>query len=99
MTTRQREIINQAITDKAKQLGQKVPAAAICQNHVHLVIAYNGTPIEYSVKHYKNVAIVAMRKDGLDGRLWSGGFDKLFCFDRNSLQKRIDYVNSHNRNV
>jgi len=97
LTTLQKEIVNQAITGKAEQLGQKILAIAVRQNHVHLVIAYNGTPVEFSVKHYKNAAMLALRKNGLAGRVWSGGFDKRFCFDEKSLQKRIDYVNNHNK--
>jgi REP element-mobilizing transposase RayT len=97
LTTIQKEIVNQAIANKAKQLGQNVLAVAVCQNHVHLVIAYNGTPIEFSVKHYKNAAISALRKHGHQGSVWSSGFDKRFCFDEKSLRKRIDYVNDHNK--
>jgi REP element-mobilizing transposase RayT len=97
LTTIQKEIVNQAIASKAEQLGQNILAIAVCQNHVHLVIAYNGTPIEFSVKHYKNAAILALRKHGHQGRVWSGGFDKRFCFDEKSLRKRIDYVNDHNK--
>jgi REP element-mobilizing transposase RayT len=97
LTTIQKEIVNQAIAGKAEQLGQNVLAIAVCQNHVHLVVAYNGTPIEFSVKHYKNAAISALRKHGLVGRVWSSGFDKRFCFDEKSLRKRIDYVNDHNK--
>jgi len=97
LTTIQREIVNQAIAGKAEQLGQNVLAIAVCQNHVHLVIAYNGTPIEFSVKHYKNAAISALRKHGLFGRVWSSGFNKRFCFNEKSLRKRIDYVNDHNK--
>jgi REP element-mobilizing transposase RayT len=105
LTTIQKEIVNQAIAGKAERLGQNVLAIAVCQNHVHLVIAYNGTPIEFSVKHYKNAAISALRKHGLacpersrrNGRVWSSGFDKRFCFDEKSLRKRINYVNDHNK--
>lgn len=97
LTTIQKETVNQAIAGKAEQLGQNILAIAVCQNHIHLVIAYNGTPIEYSVKHYKNAAISALRKHAHQGRVWSSGFDKRFCFDEKSLRKRIDYVNDHNK--
>jgi len=97
LTTIQKQIVNQAIAVKAEQLGRNLLAIAVCQNHIHLVVAYNGTPIEYSVRHYKNAALVALRKYGLVGRVWSSGFDKRFCFDQKSLQKRIDYVNDHNK--
>jgi len=60
LTTIQKEIINQAITGEAEQLGRNVLAIAVCRNHVHLVIAYNGTLIEFSVKHYKNAAMSAL---------------------------------------
>ena len=99
LTARHKEIVGRAIVDKAVQLGQNILAMAVCQNHVHLVIAYNGSPIEYSVKHYKNAAIVALRKEGLAGRLWSTGFYKQFCFDEKALRNQITYVDSHNPNV
>ena len=99
LTTIQEQIVNHAIVAKAEQLAQTILAIAVCKDHVHLVIGYNGTPIEYTLKHYKNAAMVALRKHGLRGRLWSSGFDKRFCFDPESLRKRIDYVNHQNKSV
>jgi len=99
LTAKHKEIVRRAILDKAAQLEQKILAMAVCHNHIHLVIAYNGTPIEYSVKHYKSAAIVALRKEGFSGRLWSTGYYKQFCFDEKTLRHQISYVNSHNRKV
>jgi len=97
LTTIRKQIVNHAIAAKAEHLGQSILAVAVCKNHVNLVIGYNGTPMEYSVRHYNNAAMVALRKHGLHSRVWSSGFDKRFCFDSESLQKRIDYVNDHNK--
>ncbi|MBN1804424.1 MAG: transposase [Sedimentisphaerales bacterium] len=97
LTTEQKEIVNKAIIDKAQKLQQKLLALAVCKNHVHLVVAYDGFPIETNVRHYKNAALVALRKFGFSGRVWSTGFDKQFCFDRRSLLNRINYVNDHNK--
>jgi REP element-mobilizing transposase RayT len=97
LTFAQRQIINQAITDKAEKLRQNILAISVRKAHVHIVVAYDGTPIEDTVRHYKNVALVALRKDGFTGRVWSTGFNKRFCFDERALSNCINYVNNQPR--
>jgi len=96
LTTAQKQIVNQAIIDKAVKLRQKILAMSVCSKHVHLVIAYDGSQVESSVRHYKNTSLVALRKEGFTGRVWSTGFNKRFCFDQRTLQNCINYVNDHN---
>jgi REP element-mobilizing transposase RayT len=98
LTPAQKQIVNQAIADKAEKLRQNILAVSIGRKHVHLVIAYDGTPIESSVRHYKNASLVALRKEGFAGRVWSTGFHKRFCFDERALQNCINYVTRPHQN-
>ncbi|MFA5252871.1 MAG: transposase [Phycisphaerae bacterium] len=88
-----------AIFEKAKQLNQKICALWVASNHIHIVTEYTPKPIDEIVKYYKNAAQVELRKKGLTGRIWTKGFDKRYCFDEESLQNRINYVNSHNKDI
>jgi len=67
----------------------------VCSNHVHIVVGYDGRPIEETVRRYKNVSTVALREKGLEGKVWTRGYDKRFCFDEASLEERIRYVKGH----
>ena len=95
LTNKQQNIVRKAILEEARKMGQQVFAIAVCSNHIHIVVGYSGDGIETSVKHYKNSSMVALRKDGLVGRVWTRGYDKRFCFDEKSLKNRIDYVEKH----
>ena len=92
-----RQATANAIIEEAKQLNQKIYALSVSSNHIHLVAGYIPIPIGTVVTHYKNAAQVALRKIGLSGRIWTKGFDKRYCFDKESLRRRIDYVNAHNQ--
>jgi len=93
----QRRIVEEAIKQKAIRFGQQIYALAVCTNHVHLVAKYIPRPIGVVVQRYKNCAVRALRKTGVQGRVWTNGFDKRYCFDRDTLQQKINYVNSHFR--
>src|SRR4030042_3733900 len=92
-----RAIVTKVITEKAHRLNQRIHALAVRSNHVHIVAEYIPMPISSVVKSYKMSAQIALRKVCLSGRVWTKGFDKRYCFDRQSLKKRIDYVHSHNK--
>jgi len=36
-----------------------------------------------------------LKKFGFDGKVWTKGFDKWFCFSEKDLKARVDYVNKH----
>ena len=93
----QRRIIEETVRQKAVRFGQRIYAMAVCTNHVHLVAENIPRPIGVIVQRYKSYSVRAIRKTGIDGRVWTNGFDKRYCFDRHSLQQKIDYVNSHFR--
>ncbi|MFA5423412.1 MAG: transposase [Phycisphaerae bacterium] len=96
LTSLQREIIKSVILSEAKQIGQKIFAIAVCSNHVHILVeAINKTP-SYITGRYKRAGTIAMLRAGFKGKLWTQGFDKRYCFDEDSLQKRIQYIEKHN---
>jgi len=96
LTPNHRRTIEGAIYAKADKIGQKIFALSVCSNHVHIVVDYTTKDLGLMVRYYKMAAHKALRNTGFEGRLWTKGFDKRFCFDQKSLQKRIDYVNAHN---
>jgi REP element-mobilizing transposase RayT len=91
----EKRIVEQAIRYTAVQFDQKIYALAVCSNHVHLLVEYIPKPIEIVVQRYKTCAVNALRKIGLHGRIWTTGFDKRYCFDEETLLKKIEYVNKH----
>jgi len=93
-----RQIVQNAILEKANELNQKIYVLSVFSNHVHIVAEYIPMPIGLVVRHYKGAAQSALRRTGLSGNIWTKGFDKRYCFDEQTLKKRIDYVKSHNKN-
>jgi REP element-mobilizing transposase RayT len=92
LTQEQRKIVADAICAKADDIKEKILALAVCSNHVHVVAGYTTTDLESIVQYYKAAAQMALRNKGLEGKLWTRGFDKRFCFDESNLRRRIDYV-------
>ena len=88
-------LIQKVLLAKAHKAGQRILAVAVQSNHLHMVLGYDGRPVEETVRRYKNAATVALRNDGFRGRVWAKGFDKRYCFDEKSLKNRIDYVQRH----
>ena len=97
LTFGQRRIVEEAIRYKANQFEQKIYALAVRKEHVHLVAEYIPRPIDIIVQRYKSCAVRALRKDGMQGRVWTAGFNKRYCFDTEILQQKINYVNNHFR--
>jgi len=95
LTASQREHVKEAILKGAARAGEQVIALAVCSNHVHLVIRYTGKTIERTVRRLKNAGYFALRKAGFEGRVWTRGYDKRFCFDQRSLGERVSYVKGH----
>ena len=94
----ERKIVEQTILKEAEKIGQTIQALAVCSNHVHIVIQPCSESIEQIVSRYKNVAMFALRKYGRDGRIWTRGFDKRFCFNQKELDRKIEYVCKHTEN-
>ena len=92
---REKEIVRDAILEAAKRFEQKILSIAVYSNHVHIVCEYVDVPIDVIVGYYKNAGRVALQKSGFEGRVWTRGFDKRFCFNEKELKARIKYINEH----
>jgi REP element-mobilizing transposase RayT len=90
-----KDIVKEAILEAAKRFQQKICAIAVYSNHVHIVAEYVDVPISVIAGYYKNAGRVALQKSGFKGRVWTSGYDKRYCFDEESLRKRIEYVEGH----
>jgi len=97
LTRGERDVVREAILGKARERKQKVCAISVGANHVHIVLEYDACPISQVVQAYKNSATVSLKKNGLCGRVWTSGYDKRYCFDEESLRKRIEYVERHRK--
>ena len=93
------DIVRRAILKKAKDIRQQIYAIAVRPNHVHIVAERTNETIEKVVSYYKNAARIALRRGGFVGRVWTRGFDKRFCFDRDQLQSKIKYVQDHRNTI
>jgi REP element-mobilizing transposase RayT len=94
---REKDIVRNAIIEAAKRFEQKILAIAVYSNHVHIICEYVDVPINVIVGYYKNAGRVALQKSGFEGRVWTKGFDKRFCFSEKDLRTKIDYVNKHGK--
>jgi REP element-mobilizing transposase RayT len=93
--SKEKRIVREAILEASQRFRQKIRALAVYSNHVHLVAEYVDVPIDVVVGYYKDAAREALRREGLDGKVWTRGYDKRFCFDDASLEARIAYVVKH----
>ena len=62
-----------------------------------VVVAAGGKAISKVVSRLKCAAYYEVQKDGAGGRLWTRGYDKRLCLDKDSLVARVRYVERHNR--
>ncbi|MBN1796170.1 MAG: transposase [Sedimentisphaerales bacterium] len=96
LSKQQRKIVHNAILKESEIIGQKILALTVCSNHVHLVLDYFPKPISNIVAYYKKAGRLALKETGLTGKIWAKGYDKRFCYDEMTLNRRIKYVKSHN---
>ncbi len=92
---KEKKVVGAAIRNEAEKYGIGVEALVVCSNHVHAVVGSGGQSIEETVARFKNAGRVALRSVGVEGRVWTKGFDKRFCFDEDGLKARIAYVKQH----
>jgi hypothetical protein len=95
LTPAQRAIVHQTILGEAKRMGQAIEAIAVCERHVHIVARPCRESIGQIVSRYKNAAMFALCENAQIGRVWTGGFDKRFCFTEDEVRCRIEYVRKH----
>jgi len=89
------ETIRKAILDEAELRGHKILAIKIKDKHVHIVAEPCKYAIEEIVSIYKNKAAASVRKFGRPARIWTKGFYKGFCFTKDDILNRINYVVRH----
>jgi len=92
---KEKKIVRDVILEAAKRFKQNIRAIEVCSNHVHIVCEYVEVPIGVLVGYYKNAGRKALQKCGYEGKVWTRGYDKRFCFDEASLDARIAYVRGH----
>lgn len=91
----EREIVRKAIENEAGMLGQEIYAPSVCSNHVHVVVDNIDEPIDRTAGRYKRAGTMALRRNGFEGRVWTKGYDKRFCFDKKALREKVKYVKRH----
>ena len=91
----EREVVRAAILQESEALSQEVYAVAVCSDHVHIMLGCIGESIGKVAGRYKKAGTTALRNMGLQGRVWTKGYDKRFCFYEKSLKNRIAYVMRH----
>lgn len=96
LNSEEKQIVENAITEEARRINHKILAIVVCSNHVHVVAGVSGESIEQAVHRYKYSATLALRKSVSQGKIWSKGFDKRFCFTNEELENKVGYVRSHN---
>jgi len=95
LSKREKGIVEKAILESAKRFGQKILAVSVYSNHVHVVAKYVDVPISAFVGYCKNAARTALNEAGIEGKIWTHGYDKRFCFDEKHLKAMIEYVKRH----
>jgi len=92
----QQQAVRDAVIKEAQSQGQRIYALAVNATHVHIVAENISQPISKIGAYYKKSARLALKTIGQNGKLWTKGYDKRFCFDRASLERRIKYVQCQN---
>ncbi len=98
-SVREQAVVRNAILGEADRLAQRIFALAVDSTHVHIVAGYTPLPIHKVAAYYKNAARQALKPLGRRGKIWTRGYDKRFCFDREAINRRIDYVRRHNKDI
>jgi len=93
---KEKDIVRRAILEAAKRFKQKICAIAVYSNHIHIVAEYVDVPISVLAGYYKNAGRVALKKSGFKGRVWTRGYDKRYCFNKESMRTRVEYVEGRN---
>ena len=92
LSEEQQRLVREAISREAESQGQSIYALSVQATHVHIVAEYVPQPIGDVVAYYKKAGRLALKAMGHNGKLWTRGYDKRFCFDEASLRQRIKYV-------
>ena len=87
-----RPIIAAAFATVVQRLGVTVPACAIMNDHIHVLVLRSRHKIEYLVNQLKGAATGAL---GLKRTCWARGCWKVFITDRAALLAAGDYIQAN----
>jgi len=88
----QKGLVKEIILAESKRINQKICAFTICSDHIHIVAESCSESISQIVQRYKRVSTYALQKNGFNGKVWTKGYDKRYCFSIKDLKIRINYV-------
>ena len=91
----QKRLVKEIILAESERINQKICALAVCSDHVHIVGEPCPESISQIVQRYKRVSTYTLQKNGFNGKVWTKGYDKRYCFSTRDLKTRIDYVLRH----
>lgn len=97
LTQEQREIVRNSVLREAESIKENVLAISVRSSHIHTVIEGGGKPISTVVNRFKTAAYYALKECGFEGKVWTNGYDRRFCFSERELKARVDYVNKHGK--
>jgi hypothetical protein len=98
LTDKEQKLVRDAFLDEAKVLGQEIYAISVSPTHVHITGGEIDGTIETATARYKIRATKKLRDNGINGKIWTKGFDKRFCLDEGALRARIEYVKRQEKN-
>jgi REP element-mobilizing transposase RayT len=98
LNSSQKQIVQNTILQESHKINQKIFAIAVRSNHIHIVAGVSSEAIEQIVQRFKRMSTLYLHNAGLNGKVWSTGFDKRFCFTEKEIKQKIKYVNKHNVN-
>jgi len=90
-----RSIIAQAFDRVVQRLHLHMPACAIMNDHVHILLMRSKYKIEYVVNQLKGAATSALK---LEHTPWARGCWKVFINDTETLLAAIEYINANPAN-
>jgi len=91
----QKRLVKEIILAESKRINQRICAFTVCSDHIHIVAESCSESISQIVQRYKRVSTYALQKNGFNGKVWTKGYDKRYCFSVKDLRIRINYVLRH----
>ena len=88
----QRRLVKEVISAESKKINHRIYALDVCSNHVHIVAESCSKSISRIVQRYKRVSTYTLQKNGFNGKVWTKGYDKRYCFNVKDLENVISYV-------
>jgi len=87
-----RPVIAAGFRTVVKRLGIEIPACAIMNDHIHILVLRSKYRIEYLVNQFKGAATQALK---LKQSPWTRGCWKVFINDIEALKAAVNYINAN----